>query len=182
MRVLAFSLCLLAAACRSPLQPEGADADAERRAYVGAGLSALPQVGVGVVGGWRVSARESQEIYLEAEGVAQFLNDADFNNDGFGGPGTYYQVGFGLMHSFTPKSRRHLTLRYGAAWLHTTSGQTILDQPGTYLGGYLGIGFDTDLSERWSMGPEVRVLGVWGTASQGFEILPQFAWRFVFKF
>jgi len=32
------------------------------------------------------------------------------------------------------------------------------------------------------MGPEARVLGVWGTGSQGFEVVPQFAWRFIFKF
>jgi len=144
MRGFALLLCLLAGACRSQAIKD--DDVADRKFYVSAGLSALPQVGVGVGGGGRVSARENYDLYLEGEGVVQFLNDTDFNDDGFGGPGNFYQVSFGLKHSFSPKSKRHLTVRYGGVWFQATGGQTILQQPGDYVGGYLGIGFETDLS------------------------------------
>ena len=150
--------------------------------HVSAGLSAIPQVGVGVGGGWRVTAREKYDLFLEAEGVVQFLNDTDFADDGFGAPGTFYQASFGLKRSYTPASKRHVILRYGVVWLDAPNAPTVLDAPGNYVGGYLGYGFETDLSERWTMGPEIRVLGVYGTGSQGFDVVPQLAWRFIFKF
>ena len=173
----ALLLCLLATGCRSRLRQEHA-----RKAFFGAGLSALPQVGAAVEAGWRVAARESYDLFVELEGTVQFLDDTDFNDDGLGGPGTFSQARLGLKHTFSPGHKRHLTVRYGAVWFRARGGVTILDLPGDYIGAYLGLGFETDLSERWTMGPEIRILLVEGTDSQGFDVVPQFGWHLIFRF
>ena len=173
----ALLLCLLATACRSRIP-----SDNVRNAFVSAGLSALPQVGVALGGGWRVATRESYDLFIEAEGTVQFLDDTDFNDDGFGGPGTFTQARLGLKHALSPGHKRHVTVRYGVLWFRARGGVTIIDAPGDYVGAYVGLGFETELSERWTMGPEIRILLVNGTGSQGFEVVPQFAWHLIFRF
>ena len=173
----ALLLCLLATGCRSRLRQEHA-----RDAYVSAGLSALPQVGASVGAGWRAATPESYDLYVEAEGAVQFLDDTDFNDDGFGGSGTFTQASLGLKHALSPGHKRHVTVRYGVVWFRAPTTPTILDAPGDYVGCYVGLGFETELSERWTMGPEIRVLAVYGTGSQGFDVVPQFVWRLIFKF
>jgi len=156
---------------------------APRDTYVGFAFSALPQVGL-EAGGGKVLARPARyDLSAEVAGAFQFIDDTDLANDGNPGPGSYTQLRAGLKHTFAPGHRRHLTARYGLVWFRAT-GQfpLIIDSPGDYLGVYAGIGFETDLTPRLTMGPEIRLLIVDGLDSQGVQAFPQFAWNLFWNF
>ncbi len=170
-------LALLLAACRSGVKSPN-DADH----LVGVSFSALPQVGVGLLGATRLSKRPEFNLLAELEGTLQFLDDSDLADDGGPGAGNFTQVRLGLKYVFTPDDSRHLVARYGVVWLESSGEPILLDEAGEYAGGYGGIGFETEISKRWSVGPEFRLLVVDGLQSQGIEVIPQFAWHFTFRF
>lgn len=174
MRFHLLLLLSLAGACRSSSN--------DRDSYVGGGIIALPQLGPVVSAGHRVRRPHQWDTYLEAEAAYQFIDDKDLADDGFPGAGSVTQFRLGLKHVLAPEAKRRLTFRWGAVWFQSTGEAVLIDRAGRYAGAYLSFGFETDLSERWSMGPDIRALFVEGTGSADFEVVPQFAWQLVFRY
>jgi hypothetical protein len=161
-------VALLAAGCRS--------------AFVDTGVSFLPQVGVAAGGGVRLGGSGASEFHLEAEVAYQSLDDKDVLDDGNGAQGPWRQAQVGVKQVLRPDRRRHVVVRYGAAWFRQTGVTGIIDGPGTYWGGFGGVGFETDVSPRVSIGPEVRVIVAQGEGAPGWEIVPQLRLHVVFRF
>jgi hypothetical protein len=153
-----------------------------RSAFVDAGVSFLPQVGVAAGGGVLLGSSAASEVFLEAEAACQWLDDKGILDDGNEEQGPWWQADVGAKHVLRPEQRRHLVVRYGAVWFRQTGVTGIIDGPGTYWGGFAGVGFETDLSPRLSVGPEVRVLVAQGEGSPGWEIVPQLRLHVVLRF
>ncbi len=170
-------LALLAAGCRT--RPP--DWQPWQTAF-GGSFSAIPHVGVAAEGGAVIHRTERFDYVAEGEVTYQFLDDADLASDGSPGKlDAWWQLRAGIKQIFSPGHKRHLVVRYGAVFFHATGTPGLVDAAGSYFGIYGGIGFETDLNERWTAGPELRVLIVDGDAS-GVEIVPQFAWHLVRRF
>ena len=149
-----------------------------RSTYLDASLSLLPNIGVGV-GGGKVFWRRPNDIWaFEVLGTYQFLDDEDFSSDGNPGAGDWYQIRAGIKNTFAPKSRRHLTTRWGAVWFKAKGAPNIIGQPGDYYGIYGGVGFETDLTSSLTVGPELSVMVV--TEVDEFHVVrpvPQLNWH-----
>ena len=150
--------------------------------FVDGGLSFLPQVGVAAGVGMVVRRSESADYALEVEGTYQFIDDQDLIDDGNPEQGPWYQVRLGVKQVFAPQSRRHFVLRYGIVWFEQTGITGIIDRPGNYGGGYVGIGFETDISSRVSVGPELRFIAANGEGDIGWVFVPQLALHVTFRF
>jgi len=181
LRRLAHALFVVAAlalgGCRGPL-----GAAPPRTAYVEGAFAALPQLGVSAGGGAVLEHTEKGLFAVEGAGTYQFLSDDDLASDGRGTAGSFTQAHLGLKHSFLYQPRRHVTLRYGAMWFRMTGAPLIVEEPGDYYGLYVGLGFETDLSDHWTMGPEIRGAAVDRNGSGGRDFLAEFFWHVIFYF
>jgi hypothetical protein len=180
-RNLAFLAALLTAAllfagCRSRV------AGYERDWYAGGSFTAVPGVGLALEGGKVVARPDTFDLAVEAQIVRHFLDDKDFADDGEADHGRMTAVRLGLKHSTSPGAKRHATFRYGAQFYRATGVPGIVDRPGDYVGAYAGIGFETELSRNWTMGPEISVAVLRGEGDIGVEVVPTFFWHFVFDF
>jgi len=172
----ALVLLLAAFACRSrvPGYP--------RDWYAGGAFSAIPGVGLAAGGGKIFHRGEKHDWAAEAQIVRHFLDDTDFADDDLGAPGRMTAVRAGLKHRMSPGHKRHATVRYGIQFYRATGTPGIVDDPGDYFGPYLGLGFETDLSRRWTMGPEISVAFLEGEGGLGSEIVPTFFWHLFWNF
>jgi hypothetical protein len=173
MRCLAVILLLLPMACQSRV------AGYPRDWYAGGAFSAIPGVGLAVEGGKVLARKDTFDWSGEAQFVWQFLDDKDLADDGQADHGEMMAVRAGFKHSTSPGAKRHFTLRYGFEYYRATGEPGIVDRAGDYYGGYVGFGFETELGEHWTMGPEldVAILGGEGTA-----VVPGFFWHLVYDF
>jgi len=169
-------LLVVAAGCRTRIGEDRYDG------YAIAGPSAFPEVGFAAGAGYIVKRTEYSDWAVEAEGTYQFLDDTDFVDDGLGASGDVWQARLGVKRFLSPGHKRTFFFGAGFAWIRGTGDRgeaLILEPAGDYYGAYGQAGFLTRLSDRWSAGPDFRLLVVGG---HGVEFVPQFTWQFVFRF
>ena len=177
LRISAVAVALiLAAGCRSRVP--GYDRDW----YAGGSFTAVPGVGLAAGGGKVIAHRDTYDWAVEGQIVRHFLDDKDIADDGQAAHGRMTAVRIGMKHSVSPGSKRHATFRYGAQFYRATGTPGIVDKPGDYFGAYASFGFETELSERWTMGPEFSVALLEGEGSIGWEVVPTFFWHLWFNF
>jgi len=169
-RVATLMICglsvLIAAGCSAP---EGG-----RDPRIGLAASVLPNAGLEAQGSILWKRRATVDWHLEASITQQVIDDTDFATDGNPAAGDFTQAGLSLRAVTAARDRRHWTLRTGVVWFRARGEPNVIDEPGDYFGLRIGVGFETDLSPRWSMGPELAVIPAWGEGE--FVILPQVTW------
>ncbi|MDF1700475.1 MAG: hypothetical protein P1V36_04885 [Planctomycetota bacterium] len=151
-----------------------------RKSYVDLTGSFLPNLGLGFGGGHVIARRADAEFALEFHGTWQFVDDEAFADDGNPEAGDWYQVRAGLKIISNPKQRRHLTGRFGGVWLEANGEPNILERPGTYWGVYGAIGFETDITSRITVGPELSLMLVTPDDDFDPEPVPQFNWHLIY--
>jgi hypothetical protein len=166
-------LLLPLAACQTRVQ------DYERDWYAGGSFSAIPSVGLAVEGGKVLARPQLFDWSGEAQAIWQFLDDKDLANDNHATHGEMQAVRVGFKQTSNPGGKRHLTLRYGFEYYRATGSPGIVDRPGYYYGPYIGFGFDTEIGEHWTMGPEVAAAFFQG---EGTAVVPGFFWHLVYDF
>ena len=150
--------------------------------YAGASFSAVPGVGLAVEGGKIIHRAEKHDWSAEGQIIRHFLDDKDFADDGFADHGRMTAVRVGLKHRTSPGHKRGLTFRYGFQFYRATGEPGIVDVAGDYYGFYAGLGFETELSRRWTMGPEFSVAILEGEGSISTEVVPTFFWHLIYNF
>ncbi|MHC4549318.1 MAG: hypothetical protein ACYTEZ_11140 [Planctomycetota bacterium] len=153
-----------------------------RNWYAGASFSAIPGVGLAAGGGKVVVRAKQHDWAAEAQIVRHFLDDKDLADDGFGDHGRMTAVRAGFKHSTNPGRTRHVTFRYGFMFYRATGAPGIVEAPGDYFGLYAGVGFETELSRRWTMGPELSLAVLEGEGSLSTEVVPTFHWHLFYNF
>lgn len=164
--VLALGAPFTVAGCSAP---EGG-----RAPRVGLAGSVLPNAGLEAQGSVLLQRRPRVDWRLEASVTQQFYDDSDIVDDGNPEAGDFTQVGLSLRALTAAHERRHWTLRAGPVWFRARGRPNLVDEAGDYLGLRVGVGFETDLSERWSMGPELALITAYGEGK--WELVPQLTW------
>lgn len=148
--------------------------------YVGGIVLAGPGFGGGAEFG-QVFAR-SPAVTWSFEGAAAW---ADLSATPFGGNedqgGSWGQIRGGVKASFNPCGRGHPTARAGLLWFRATQDAEFIDGPGDYFGGYLGLGYEWDVTRWFTTGPEVTVLLAAQEKSVSIVAVPQIQWHFIFN-
>ncbi|MHC4973347.1 MAG: hypothetical protein ACYTG3_13550 [Planctomycetota bacterium] len=176
LRLLLLALVVLQVGCKSrvPGYP--------RNWYGGVSFSAIPGVGLAAHGGKVLAQPDTYDWSGEAMIIRHFLDDTDFADDGFGASGRMTAVRAGFKHGTNPGHKIRATYRYGFMYYRATGVPGIVDFPGNYWGAYGGVGFETELSRRWTMGPEFSLAFLEGEGNLGFEIVPTFYWHLIYNF
>jgi hypothetical protein len=158
MRVLCALFLLSGAGCRTRLN------EAEpHEFYVSTGVSAEAPPALQVMAGQRVAAMGPRfDWYVEA-GVAR-----QWGSDDLG------QIQVGARQVLSPGHRSHAYFRYGATWVRVVGDSDLVDDPGDYLGFYVGAGYEWDLTPQISVGPELDLNALFGESSLGEAFLPRF--------
>jgi hypothetical protein len=154
----------------------------ERGWYAGGAFSAIPGVGLAAGGGKVLGGAGTYDWAAEAQIVRHFLDDKDLADDENADHGRMTAVRAGFKHTFAPGSKRHLTVRYGFQFYRATGVPGIVEDPGDYYGFYAGVGFETDLDEHWTMGPEISLAVMEGEGPLQTEVVPTFFWHLLRNF
>ena len=151
--------------------------------HVGTSLSAVPNIGVSLTAGQVFERNEEREWAFELEMTHQPWDDEDFASDGNPAAGDFTQFHMGVKRSSDPLGHRHWTQRYGLGWFRATGRPNVVQEPGDYAGLYAGFGFETQLTESISMGPELSLMPATmeGGHSDVFWV-PQFNWHITWSF
>jgi hypothetical protein len=165
---------LFAAACASPRPGEDFE--------LSIGPSLLPNIGVAASAGQAFHRSRASSWIFETNGVFQFLDDSDVADAGNSGAEDWYQLGGGVKVLFTPDERRHASLRAGVVWLRALGDVNLIDDPGDYFGFYVGGGFETELGRHLSTGPDLILMTVFPEGGGNPELVPQLAWRLIWRF
>ena len=171
-RGIACGVLLCFASCQGP-QPTRASG---RDVRFGIGLSALPNLGVAGSISARVARRPELDWRAELQVHYQFLDDEDFADDGFPAAGDWTQLGVGVLARTNPDARRHWLWRFGLEVFEARGTPNIVDSEGTFVALRLGLGFETDLTPRLSIGPELAVMPAYGGEDDEFRFVPQLTW------
>jgi hypothetical protein len=147
------------------------------RGYVGGAGSLLPNVGARVFGGWVVGGSCREPTSIEAGLTWQFFDDEAVTDDGNPAAGDWLQADVGIRLTEAYGAAHRSVVRLGASYVHAEGEPNILQFPGDYFGGYAGLGFETDLSESISVGPELTVHALTRNGSFTHGIVPQLTWR-----
>lgn len=157
-RFLPGAMLLGASACRAPT--------------VGLAPSLLPNVGLAGSLGFPLGAGAWQ---LEARFTDQWLDDKGFADNGFPEAGNWTQLDLGaLWLEPAPAGEPRWSLRFGATAFEARGAPNLVEEPGEYVGAYVGAGRFTLLGGRWLVGPELTLL--FATGDDPFSIVPQLTW------
>jgi len=164
MRRLLLLLAVLAAAgCRTRIATER-----ETEIYGGVGVAGVPDVGGAVTAGQFFSKSGPRFDYaFEMRGVFQGGDDSATQD------GEFFQVQAGVKQVASPGHPRRPFFRYGVTWFRANGDPRVLDRSGDYFGAFGAAGYEIDLSEHWTLSPEVAVNLVDGEGSTGSDFLPQ---------
>lgn len=170
-RFLPAGVCVAVASCASPLGGEDLE--------LGAGVTGLPRVGGLVSFSQRMHTADWGRLDLEVDVSHQDLKEDEAENghrdDDFG------QVRLGMRWRLEPVDPRTLVLRLGIAWMRVQGDFEYLDEPADYGGGFVGIGYEFPLGDHAVTGPDfsLMLMDAEGTGDTG--LVPQFAWRILWK-
>jgi len=171
MRWLLCALAL-AAGCKSRIARESPG-----EFHAGLGLLAIPSAGFSVTAGQTVSERpQFYDLAFELQAALQFPDDSATQS------GKWGQLQAGLKATLSPGHDRHVVLRGGGVWFRAAGDPALVEDPGDYLGVYLGAGYEWDLSPRSTVGPEFKLLVVEGEGDFGLEAIPQVGLNWIVKF
>ena len=161
------ALGLALAACGGPGQS---------LARAGGGISILPNVGAYAQSSTKVDSDGTIEVHEAIRGHYQWLDDKDNAGNGDISAGDYKQIDVTLFWRTTPEEKRHWLFRFGAVSMKAGSNPNILPEPGRYFGVLFGGAFETKISPRSAIGPQVS-LSIGYNFKQGVVgILPQLTW------
>ena len=148
--------------------------------YVGGSPSVLPNIGLALEAGQVFRRTPKATWSFEVETTYQFLDDEDISNDGNPSAGSWVQAQGGVKALLPRSDARSWTVRFGAVWFRAKGEPNIVQKPGDYVGGYGGLGFETRISEHWSMGPELSLMVV-SREKTGFnlDVVPQINWHLI---
>ena len=150
--------------------------------YMGGSLSAVPNIGLSLTAG-QIFERDEERVWsFELEMTHQPWDDEDFSNDGNSAAGDITQFQMGVKRSSDPLGHRHWTQRYGFAWFRARGEPNLVQEPGDYVGIFAGFGFETQLSESLSMGPELSLMLADIEGGGEFTLVPQFNWHITWGF
>ncbi|MDJ0523368.1 MAG: hypothetical protein QNJ90_14955 [Planctomycetota bacterium] len=143
--------------------------------YAGAAAVVSPGLGAGLQFG-QVFARTPQATW-SFEMLAELQDPSD--DLWFEGSGNYGQIRGGAKGSFSPCSCAHWTVRGGVVWLRSTAPNEFLDRTGDHVGLYAGLGYEWDITPRFTTGPEVSLSLVAREGDSDIQALPQLRWHFI---
>ena len=174
-RALGTGVLVIAAACAgAPTRP--------RNVSWSAGFSALPNLGL-TAGMDQVFHRKNDTSYaLEVLATLQPWDDEDILSDGNSHAGNFAQFQLGVKRMRPAAEDRWWTARAGALWFRAKGEPNIVDLPGDYLGLYIGFGFEQQVNEHLTMGPDLSLLLASLESSGDLDVVPQLAWRVTFGF
>jgi len=164
-------MLLLAVGCRARIQPER-----QSLVYAGIGAAVSPDVGFTVTGGQLMRERERFDFAFEMRASRQGSDDSPTQD------GKFVQIQAGVKQTASPGHPRRLFFKYGATWLRANGDPKFIDVPGDYFGVFGSVGYDIDLSERWTLSPEFQLTVVDGEGSTGSEVIPQGFLTLLFRF
>jgi hypothetical protein len=162
--------------CCAADREDPCDYVAHREFYAGASATALPGLGASAELGQAFLHRPYATWSFEMQATKQTLDGV------FGGrdPGAdCAQLLIGVKASFTPERRGHLVGRLGFCALRATGTNDYLDVATTYYGAYAGLGYEWDLSDRWTTGPDVKALVGLREGEGTVEVIPQVGWHLI---
>ncbi|MDP6954330.1 MAG: hypothetical protein QF599_00035 [Planctomycetota bacterium] len=174
------ALILGLTACRGPAST-GAGATPSDLAF-GTAFSALPNIGASLSATQLFDGNTERTWSLELELTQQPFDDEDLADDGNPHAGTWTQLQLGVKRLSDPAARRHFTQRYGLAWMRARGEPNIVQLPGDYEAVYAGFGFETDITPRLSVGPELSLMGALREKGSGIDFIPQFNWHLIWRF
>jgi hypothetical protein len=164
-------LALVAVGCRTRLQT-GREADF----YGGVGLSALPDIGGSITAGQTALKTDRFDYAFEMRASYQGGDDSATQD------GDFFHIQAGVKQTAGPGHARRLFFRYGLTWFRANGDPAIIDRSGDYLGAYGGVGYEWDLSDHWTLSPDVSLNLVDGEGSTGTDFLPQLSLSLLFRF
>lgn len=169
--LLILAVAFLSTACRTRIQRE--------RPYEAAGtvgLSAVPSVGGSISLDQKFDESDFFNWAFELRGVFQGGAASSMQQ------GHFFEAEMGVRQTLSPGHPEHLYFRYGVTWLRATGDPNLISAPGDYFGGYAGAGYEWELNDQLSIGPEFDCILVNGEGSLGTEFLPRAAFNVRFKF
>ena len=151
--------------------------------YVGFGPSYGPDLGGGVEIGVIVARTSMATFAAEVRGTYLYVDNTEVLDLG----GDFVEVGWrqvdvGVKAALAPSSVRHLTLRAGLTFADVRGNLNVVRENGRYYGGYVGFGFETDLSDRFAMGPDVTLSILRNEDGGRIEYVPRLGWHLTWKF
>jgi len=151
--------CVLVAGCQAP--------------SVGVAPSLLPNLGL--AGSLALPLREGGAWQLEARFTDQWLDDKSFADNGFPEAGNWTQLDLGALW-IEPESGdgARWSVRFGATAFEARGEPNMVEEPGEYLGGYVGAGRLTLFGGRFLVGPELTLLVASG--DDPLALVPQLTW------
>ena len=170
---IALSYLALCAACTA--------LDAERPLVLGVGPSVLPNLGVSASAAVGVGEIRSASLWLETELTQQCLDDSDVTNDPHAAAGDWTQLRLGGKLAIASTESRDWTVRAGFVLAEARGKPNIVQDAGDYYGSYLGLGFESALSEHVSAGPELALLTTVRDGGSHLHFVPQLTWRILFR-
>jgi len=174
-RQVPLALLLALAACAVPpgLRDE---------AYVGGSASVLPNFGGSLEAGQVFRRTSTLTQAFEIQVTWQPIDDEDLADDGNPSAGDWLQFQGGLKTLWDAGDDRSWTLRYGGVWFRALGEPNIVNERGDYLGIFGGFGFETRLSEHWSMGPELSLmLATREKSGLELDLVPQLDWHLIWS-
>lgn len=139
---------------------------------VGLAPSVLPNLGLAGSVGLPFSAHGTWQ--LEARFTDQWLDDKSFADNGFPEAGNWTQLDLGALWIEPQSEGARWSLRFGATAFEARGEPNMVEEPGEYLGAYLGAGRLTLFGGRWLIGPELTLLFASGEDPR--VVVPQLTW------
>ena len=175
---LAAHLLPMGAACAALVAACATPAAEPRELTFTGGLSAIPNLGF-TAGVDQVFHRQDEKSYaLELIATVQPWDDEDLIRDGNPAAGPFVQFQLGVEHTRPGGDNRWWTAHAGAVWFRANGEPNVVQESGDYLGAYAGVGFEWQISEHVTMGPDLSLLFVSLEGSSELDVVPQIAWRF----
>jgi len=173
---LPWLLAALVAGCRASAP------SAEPAADLGLAPSLLPNVGLALSASLPLpGTREADSRWVwraEARFTDQFVDDKSVADNGFPEAGNWTQLDLGLRldERLDPQGeqRTRWSLRFGLVGFDARGEPNLVEEPGHYLGAYLGAGRSTRFANGLWLGPELTLIAASGEDPRVF--IPQLTW------
>ncbi|MDA1194267.1 MAG: outer membrane beta-barrel protein [Planctomycetota bacterium] len=170
--------------CPDPCDP------CRERGYAGLGFAVGP--GYGGIADVGLNIGRIRNATLSVNGRYMWMDlsdDLDGGDDKFRGKLLAFQLGLrARFDRFACCDRLHPTVRLGFGWMQATGRPDLLDLAdvdgaGDYVGAYVGLGLDYDLSRKWSTGPEIALFGGWDVDdADNMAWVPTVSWHLTYRF